>query len=64
MQEGVLPIPSYFESAEVYAPYAPQLRIPQASVYLKANKDYNNEFSEDGKISTDILNPSAVYYRF
>ena len=38
-----------FEYAGAQDPYAPPT-APHASVYLKANKDYNNEFWEDGKI--------------
>ena len=51
MQEGVLASAPYailFWISRGTCPLCPT--APHASVYLKANKDYNNEFSEDGKI--------------
>ena len=51
MQEGVLASASYallfWISRGIFLLYP---TAPHTFVYLKANKDYNNEFSKDGKI--------------
>ena len=56
MQEGVL------ASAPYALLFCIRMVYAHASVYLKANKDYYNEFSEDGKI-LKVGRSLEVYWR-
>ena len=61
MQEGVLASAPYallFGISRGTCPLCPKAQ--NASVYLKANKDFNNEFLEDGKILKVWRSPGVL----